>query len=396
MIYDCIIIGGGAAGLMCAATMPQPVRGLLLEKTPRAGTKLLMSGSGQCNITHAGSIKDFTPAYGPAGKKVRSCLYKYSNLELMDFMEAGGVPLVTREDGKVFPQSMDSHDVLYNFMRCAKKNGFEIEYNCSVEHIKQLDDGKWTVTAGSQDYTCRNLVIASGGCSYPTSGSDGSLFNVLSDDLGIIITELKPSLAPVKVAEYPYTELSGISFESPSVSFWDGDKKLIQYEDAVLFTHKDFSGPGILNISKYASVGCQMKINYVHPLNYEDVLSRLKIATANSKADMNNILASEFDLPKRFCQNLVSRYGEGLKNLAKALTGETFVVNSVAGFNKAMATAGGIELSQVKLQTMEFKSLPGLFAIGECLDVDGMTGGYNLQFCYSSARACGVRITELL
>ena len=126
MIYDCIIIGGGAAGLMCAATMPNQIRGLILEKTPRAGTKLLMSGSGQCNITHAGSIKDFTPAYGAAGKKIRSCLYKYSNLELMDFLEDGGVPLVTREDGKVFPQSMDAHDVLYFFMHCAKKNGFDL------------------------------------------------------------------------------------------------------------------------------------------------------------------------------------------------------------------------------------------------------------------------------
>jgi predicted Rossmann fold flavoprotein len=218
----------------------------------------------------------------------------------------------------------------------------------------------------------------------------------MSNDLDINITELKPALAPVKVVEYPYTELSGISFDAPAVSFWDGDKKLIQYEDAVLFTHKDFSGPGILNISKYTSAGCQMKINYVYPLNYEDVLSRLKEATAKSKADMNNILASEFDLPKRFCQNLVSRYGEGLKALAKALTNETFAVTSVAGFNKAMATSGGIELSQVKLQTMEFKSYPGLFAIGECLDVDGMTGGYNLQFCYSSARACGLRVIELL
>lgn len=396
MIYDCIIIGAGAAGLMCAASMPKAVNGLILEKTSRAGTKLLMSGSGQCNITHAGSIKDFTPKYGKNGNKVRSCLYKYNNVELMDFLESGGVPLVTRDDGKVFPESMDAHDVLYFFMRCAKKNGFEIRYDSGVESIECCEDGTWKVTAGDTEFITFNLVAATGGCSYPTSGSDGSLFGVLSRDLGITVTELKPSLAPVQVSGYPYADLSGISFDPASVSIWHGDKKLIQYEDALLFTHKDFSGPGVLNISKYASAGDSLKINYVYPLNYEQVLERLKAASKGSRADMSNILCAEFDLPKRFCQSMVARFGEGLKALAQALTADTFTISSVSGFNKAMATSGGIELSQMKLTNMEFKALPGLFAIGEALDIDGMTGGYNLQFCYSSGRACGVRVCERL
>ena len=158
-IYDVIIVGAGASGLFAAASAdfhangnasdsPKDgassfsdgsFKGLILEKTPRAGTKLLMSGSGQCNITHAGSIKEFVNCYGDKGKKIRSCLYKHSNIKLMEFLEENGVEVYTREDGKVFPVSMDAHDVLYMLLKLTKRNGFEIKYNSAVTAIKPLE-----------------------------------------------------------------------------------------------------------------------------------------------------------------------------------------------------------------------------------------------------------------
>ena len=415
-IYDVIIIGAGASGLFAAAAADLDAKGLILEKTSRPGTKLLMSGSGQCNITHAGSIKDFVDCYGDKGKKIRSCLYKHSNLELMDFLESNGVEVFTREDGKVFPRSMDAHDVLYMLLRKAKKNGFELKCDSEVAGLRQApdndingqinsDDGAsplWQVICGDTAYTARNVIIATGGCSYPTTGSDGSFFNVLSEDLNINITELKPSLTPIQVNEYPYGELSGISFESIHTSIWHKDKtapagsekKIADTCDDLLFTHKDLSGPAVINISKYAVPGSKLKINYLHPLNYEQVLDRLKSAFHGAKGSTANILAAEFDLPKRFCQLFVERHGEALKNLAHGLTGEEFVINSVSGFNKAMATAGGIDLRQLSTATFGFKEYPGLYAIGEALDVDGITGGYNLQFAYSSARATMVTVQK--
>ncbi|MBQ3184492.1 MAG: aminoacetone oxidase family FAD-binding enzyme, partial [Firmicutes bacterium] len=366
-------------------------KGLILEKTARPGTKLLMSGSGQCNITHAGSIKDFIGCYGDKGKKLRSCLYKHSNLALMEFLEDNGVEVFTREDGKVFPKSMDAHDVLYMLLRKAKKNGFELKCGSEVTRLLQATDS-WTVTANDTLYHARNVIIATGGCSYPTTGSDGSFFNVLRNDLSIEITELKPSLTPIQVNEYPYAELSGVSFENINTYIWHKYKKIAETCEDLLFTHKDLSGPAVINISKYAQPGGKLKINYLHPLNYEQVLSMLKSAFHGAKGSTANIIASEFDLPKRFCQLFTARHGEALKNLAHNLTGEEFVINSVSGFNKSMATAGGIALDQINTSTFGFKNHPGLYAIGEALDVDGITGGYNLQFAYSSAKSAMVTV----
>ena len=393
MIYDCIIIGAGTSGLMCAAAMKRPLNGLILEKTGQAGTKLLMSGSGQCNITHAGSIKDFIKCYGKNGSRIRSCLYKYNNRILIEFLENNGVNTVTRDDGKVFPASMDAHDILDLMLKKAKANGFTLQYKSPVTGINR-SDSVWCVKAGNSSYMANNVVIASGGCSYPSTGSDGSIFKVLSYDLDIKVTELKPALSSIQVKNYPYGELSGISFNNVLVSIWRDGLKAIQNEGPVLFTHNDLSGPGILNISKYASARDTLRINYLYPLNYEQVLAKLKTACNGSSSDISNILASEFTIPKRFCQNIVSRYGSSLKNLANQLTGEEFTISSISGFKKAMATNGGIDVSQLNTSSMEFKELPGIFAVGEVLDIDGNTGGYNLQFAFSSACAAAAAIID--
>lgn len=449
MIYDCIIIGAGASGLFCGASMETPLKGLILEKTASPGTKLLMSGSGQCNITHSGSIKEFINCYGSNGNKIRNCLYKYNNLSLMEFLEENGVPTVTRSDGKVFPVSMDAHDILDLLIKKSRKNGFEIKENENVTGISHLslspesrntqdypnesdceNSGDrsslktstiWQIQTQSTSYRAHTVVFAAGGCSYPKTGSDGSIFPVLKKDLGMDILPLKPALASLRVTEYPYSELSGISFENAQIMIIknkqnasEDNSKVKNKDDSyrlhgngkkskgpirnigpVLLTHKDFSGPAVLNISKFADAGDILKINYLYPLNQEQIFKTLKDATHGSKSDLANIITDTFSLPKRFSQSLIKRCGNSLKVLTSHLAGEEFVIASSSGFNTAIATSGGVNLSQINLTTMESKQHTGVFFIGEMLDIDGITGGYNLQFAYSSAKAAAAKICPL-
>lgn len=403
MIYDCIIIGAGAAGLFCAASMEKKINGLILEKTPRTGTKLLMSGSGQCNITHAGSIKDFITRYGENGRKIRTCLYKYSNLQLTDFLENNGIRTKTRDDGKIFPASMDAREILDMLLRLSHENGFGIKYDSPVKHISMLSIGTpggiadsdiWQIKTDRDHFLTKKVVIASGGCSYPATGSDGSLFRVLREDLGLDITKLRPALSPVLVEEYPYEQLSGISFDPAGITIMRDGKIISKNSDALLLTHRDMSGPAVLNISKYVLPADRLIIDYVYPATYEQVVSDLKQDLSGSGRDAASLIAARYRLPKRFCQLLVSRYGASPKKLAHALTGECFTVKDVAGFGKAMVTSGGIDMKEIKTSTMELKKHPGIYSIGEVCDIDGETGGYNLQFAYSSARAAAADISD--
>ena len=403
MIYDCIIIGAGAAGLFCAASMEKKINGLILEKTPRTGTKLLMSGSGQCNITHAGSIKDFITRYGENGRKIRTCLYKYSNLQLTDFLENNGIRTKTRDDGKIFPASMDAREILDMLLRLSHENGFGIKYDSPVKHISMLSIGTpggiadsdiWQIKTDRDHFLTKKVVIASGGCSYPATGSDGSLFRVLREDLGLDITKLRPALCPVLVEEYPYEQLSGISFDPAGITIMRDGKIISKNSDALLLTHRDMSGPAVLNISKYVLPADRLIIDYVYPATYEQVVSDLKQDLSGPGRDAASLIAARYRLPKRFCQLLVSRYGASPKKLAHALTGECFTVKDVAGFGKAMVTSGGIDMKEIKTSTMELKKHPGIYSIGEVCDIDGETGGYNLQFAYSSARAAAADISD--
>lgn len=395
MIYDCLIVGAGAAGLFCGSAFSHKINGLILEKTKRIGTKLLMSGSGQCNITHDGSIKDFIPCYGKNGGKIRSCLYQYHNDHLREFLASNGVETFVREDGKVFPKSLDAKEVRDMLVSKCQSNGFSIRTECEVTGLSARD-GLWEVATTGGTYTAKSVVLATGGCSYPTSGSDGSIFAVLARDLGIDIVQPKPALSPLKVKDYPFTEISGISFPGADASIYHEGKKITDNTGGLLFTHRDFSGPAVMNISKYGENGDNLVLNYLYPLQYEEVFAKLKKAMSGSKESTANLIAGTFDVPKRFARIIADRIGNSPKELAKALTGDTFTITSIGSFNQAMATAGGISLKEINTKTMELKKHPNLYAIGEVLDIDGITGGYNLQFAYSSAMEAYTMLSQNL
>lgn len=395
MVYDVIIAGGGAAGLYCACGMDRKVNGLILEGSSSPGQKLLISGGGMCNLSHGGSVKDFIPCYFEAGPKIRSCLYKYGNLKLMEFFRDRGLPLYTRDDGKIFPESERAKDVLDALVRGAGEKGFEIMTGRKVDRITPPYEGSlWEITAGGKTFRCRNLVIACGGSSFPKTGSDGSVLGVLSRDipgLSESIVKPQPALAPVYVEGYPYGGLSGVSFSRVSAAaFAPNGKPLAKVTGPLLFAEKFLSGPVILHISRYLKPGCKLSINYlpdakITAKEINGLLSESRKSPANTAAEI-------FGLPKSFTQLLEDESCGKLSAISRRLMADTFTVLKVAGFDAAMATRGGVSLDAVSTKTFEVKSCPGLFIIGETLDVDGMTGGYNLQFAFSSAMAAAARI----
>lgn len=526
--YDTIVIGAGAGGLFFGAACPASADVLILEKTKKAGTKLLMSGSGQCNVTHGGSIKEFLSCYGANGKKIRSCLYKHNNIELRRFLSELGVESYEREDGKVFPVSMRADDVRNALLTACAKNGVEIRYGEAVTAVEVLDseckpatenaeidagaspsceslsrsvgmvfDGEanhatsdtptdtssgvsegtpytnfkgvptdrlryrlhtssgavWggqlkprflLRTSSGAVWGCRHLVVACGGASYPSTGSDGELLKSLARDLPrLTVAPLHPALVPVFVENYPFAELSGISFHDVEIKIFSSgqstaksdsnaeadldlsaentksissqtqksntDKqknnkksttalKLSNPVGDLLLTHKNFSGPVILNNSGYLQNGYGLEINFVFPYNNNDMLSRLKSDSVGNRKQISTYIAENFSLPRKLitavleminiCDKPMAQLsGKELSRIAEAFAKSRFTVAGTAGFRQAMATAGGISLDSVTLSDMQSKEYPGLYFIGEVLDINGDTGGYNLQFAYSSARS---------
>lgn len=424
VIYERIIIGGGAAGLFCAASASVS-GGLILEASPSAGRKLLLSGSGQCNLTHGGSIRDFISHYGENGTKIRSALYQANNLLLIETMESLGVSLMEREDGKLFPRSLKASHVLRALLDAAAGNGYKLIPDFRVGSIRPQEDGTYTVSPvgkhatgehAVEEYRTKKLVIAAGGCSFPDTGSDGNIFPIL-ESLGIQIIPPAPALTPVFVQDYPYGELSGISFPDAEVTL--GKHRL---RGGLLLTHRGFSGPAVLNLSRYAKPGDPFKINYLPDLLAPDGCMRHgspcseKATSRSSPASRRQISGNKKQavhyfsdqfrgcgLPVRLIETMLPRAGIDPHSPAASLSGkkltefyrllacDTFSISGLGGFRTAMVTRGGVALSEINLKTFECKKLPGLYVIGESLDIDGDTGGYNLQFAFSSGRLAAMQ-----
>ena len=440
MIYDVIIIGAGAAGLFAGASMTGPVKGLIIEKSSSPGKKLLMSGAGQCNLTRGGSIKDFIPHYGKNGPQIRSILYRFNNQNLIDFFQSRNVPLFERGDGKIFPKSLQSHEVLHCLVDSCINNSLKFIYSSPVTGIS-LENTKekalnsednvihtaeskksntnvtydlnskeptsiYSVYCGKIFYQTRKLIVTSGGCSYPASGSDGKLFNILKN-MGIQINPTRPALVPIHIYDYPFQNLSGISFPKASISIYSRsyESKIAEARDALLLTHNCFSGPAILNISRYAWPEDLISINY-YPLKSKDLICKelSKLIVGNSKQLItilyeyfnSGLSKSTVDIPKRFLEVICSRCSTDptqkssqvsytiLKSITNLMANDTYCIQSLGGYNIAMVTSGGVSLDEVDKKTLESKIYPNLYFAGEVLDVDGDTGGYNLQFAFSS------------
>ncbi len=400
--YNTVIIGGGPAGLFCALQVAgtgsrHPHRRVLvLEKKPSCGRKLLITGSGQCNLTHGGEINAFFAHYGDHGRFLRPALMNCTNRDLIAFFNDQGVATVTEKGEKIFPETKKSSDVLELLLSECKKRGVEIHCN-EAGYDVAAKDGRFVLKSGVAGYHADNLVIATGGASYPATGSSGDGY-ALARQLGQPVTEvISPGLSPVYIEDYHFSDLSGISFENISFSLFRDNKKISQQRGDLLFTHTGLSGPGVLDLSRYIAPGDLLKISFIPDMDTEtfrkDLTERFQ---ANGTKQVKTIL-SEYPLPERFVKRIFeltevspeltsAHLSKKLRNrLIINLTELPFRVKKLAGFDKAMVTRGGISLGRINQKTMESQLVPRLYFIGEVLDIDGDTGGYNLQAAFSTA-----------
>jgi hypothetical protein len=405
MTYDLIIIGAGAAGLFAAANSPVGWKTLVLENTHCAGQKLLLTGNGQCNLTNNCSIKSFLLRYGDNGKRLRSVLFPFSNIALMDFFEQHALPLSVREDGKVFPASMKSTDILNLLLKLGCERGVSFLYNSAVVDFAVYYEGmcgRYIIKTAEKEFFAGNVLVATGGMSYSQTGSDGSFFSCL-ERFGITLVPRRPALTPVFVRNYPYSELSGLTFPYVTIELIKSDvKKSVKSDGSLLFTHKGFSGPVVLELSRYVSHGDILKINYlpkrlVSGNARDDLYADLIRSASGCSKQIITLLESVFKLARSFLEHICRCFdispdekasrlsGRQISDLVNRIVADTFEVSGTGEFSTAMATAGGVSLTEVNLRTMEALRFPNLYFAGEVLDIDGDTGGYNLQFAVSSA-----------
>lgn len=397
---DVVIIGAGPAGLFCAIQAALPGhRVLLLEKNPDPGAKLLLSGSGQCNITHDGEIREFLSHYGDHGKQVRPALFGFTNEDLREFFRKRGLAMITDENGKVFPETRRSADVLALLLEECKKQGVDLRCSEPATGARLTADG-FEITTPETTYLTPVLVLATGGASYPRTGSTGDGYRI-SESLGQPLTETAPALTPLLVRDYPFAALSGISFERMHFSVWRKGKKLIDRTGDILFTHLGLSGPGILDASRYIHPDDVVKLSFVGNLKQEEFVADLaKRIEENRSWQISTILAA-YPIPERLNRKLLNLSGipddlrcnhfsaEQRSRLITNCTQFPLTIEAPGGFSVAMVTRGGVALDGVNLKTMESKIIPNLYFAGEVLDIDGDSGGYNLQAAFSTGFLAG-------
>lgn len=441
--YDLIVVGGGPSGLFCALNClpgnlhPYNIRHerrrkggmtgpagrkapkiLVLEKKGSLGRKLLISGLGRCNITHDGDIQSFLHHYGDRGRFLRPALLGFTNLDLISFFKERGLNMIREKSGKIFPDTMRSADVLNILKEECRAKGIIIKCGQAVSSIEKVEGGFSVCSqlecmdAGncSRIYSGRMLVLATGGCSYPATGSSGDGYE-FARRLGHSIIDPGPALVPVDIRDYPFSELAGVSLADMKVSLYCG-LKAKEHRGDILFTHGGLSGPGILDLSRYIRAGDTLKLSFVAE-SERQALDRW-IATegqTSGSRSLHSLLSAHpvlKPLPDRILKSIlqISGISPGLQAaqlsrekrnaLLENLTSLPLVVSDTCGYNQAMTTRGGVDTAEVNPRSMQSRLVEGLYLVGEVLDVDGDCGGYNLQAAFSTAMLAGRSIKSAL
>ena len=410
-MYDIIIIGGGAAGLMAAISAQEQgaKKILLLERMSALGRKLRITGKGRCNLTNSAPIEDF-PKYFPGnGRFLYSALRQFSNQDLMAFFEQRHVTLKTERGGRVFPLSDQAADIVDALKYALGKT--TVLQNARVKKIL-FADGKVSgvETWQGERYQAPNVILATGGASYPATGSSGDGY-ALAKAAGHTIVPLHPALVPLEVEEeLVVKELQGLSLRNVSAQVWLGEQKVAEEFGEMLFTHFGLTGPIILSLSAQlakkwkegADVSdASIKINLKPALTEEVLDKRLqrdfnKFTRKQLKNALSELLPSKMIpviidlafLDEDKAVNQITR--EERQRILQQMTALTFTVTKPRPLAEAIVTAGGVSVKEVNPKTMESKLLQGLFFAGEVLDIDAYTGGFNLQAAFSTGYVAGI------
>ena len=400
-----IVCGGGAAGMMAAGTAAEYAdKVILIEKNDRLGKKLRITGKGRCNITNACEIEDMIGMYPVNGKFLYSALYTFSNESIIDLLERYGVKTKTERGGRVFPVSVDARDVVSAMKKYALKQNVELVRDEVKELI--IENGKIRGVKTAMDkYTADKVILCNGGASYPQTGSDGSGYK-LAKSAGHTIIEPTPSLVPLTVSQKWCKDLMGLSLKNVEVKAYSSkNKKLYSGFGEMLFTHFGVSGPLILSLSahikKEIKNGVYITIDLKPALTDEQLDLRI-LRDFEKQKNKHIINALDALLPKKLIPIIIELADipphkavcEITKAERKRLTDILKCVHlDITGYrpiSEAIVTSGGVKTSEINSSTMESKLIKGLYFAGEIIDVDGYTGGFNLQVAWSTGYLAGI------
>ncbi len=411
MAYDLIVIGGGAAGMLAAleaARMGTSVA--ILERNPKVGRKIYITGKGRCNVTNHSDVETVLAAIPQNSRFLYGAITRTPPSYVEEFFEKQGVPLKVERGNRVFPQSDKASDIIDALFFALKRLGVGIIQDRAVEVVEE--DGKVVgVIAQRKDYPCKAVILATGGASYPATGSTGDGYP-MAEALGHTIVTPKPSLIPLEIAGDLCGKMQGLSLKNVSLKVKNNKNKVV-YEEMgeMLFTHFGITGPLVLSASahmrdfKKNSFTCSIDLKPA--LDEQTLDSRLlRELGEQSNKDIPNVLGNLLprlmipvalevaEIPAdRKCRDLTK--GER-RRLLEFLKGFQLTVKGPRPIAEAIITSGGIKVSEVDPKTMMSKKVEGLYFAGELLDVDAYTGGFNLQIAWATGRAAGIAAAEAL
>ncbi len=401
-----LIIGGGAAGMMAAVTAAGNGHDVYVyEKNEKLGKKIFITGKGRCNVTNAGTMEELFASVISNPKFLYSAFYGFNNEQTMDFFENLGVRLKIERGNRVFPVSDHSSDIIRGLEKEMERLGVKIFLNSEVSELI-INDGEITglLLKSGKRITADAVIVATGGISYASTGSTGDGYR-FAESSGHRLTECLPSLVPMEVKEWYAKELQGLSLKNVTAAIYDGKKKLYEEFGEMLFTHYGVSGPIIISASSYIGKKLQKKelklvIDLKPALDPDQLDQRILRDFEGNKnrqfknsadrlfpAKLTPVMIELSDIsPEKRVHDITREerrhFVELIKHFEMTLTG-------LRGYNEAIITKGGVSVKDIDPGTMESKRVKGLYFAGEVLDLDALTGGYNLQIAWSTGYAAG-------
>lgn len=403
MNCELVVIGGGAAGLMCAYQAAcRGVDTVLLDPNRQLGRKLRITGKGRCNVTNNCDIKTFMANIPGDGRFLFSALNRFSPADTMAFFENAGLPLKTERGNRVFPVSDNANDVAGTLVRLCERSGVKVIHTRAKRII--APDGQVEAVESAQGIiNCRAAAVCTGGLSYPLTGSDGTGYE-FAKALGHSIIETRPSLVPLESDDEYCAQMQGFSLKNVALSVYEDEKLIYKEQGEMLFTHFGVSGPLVLSASahmrRFGKAVYRLSIDLKPALDEKKLDARiLRDFDKYSNREFKNalvdlagytmvpVLVALSGIPENTKVNSITREQRlGLVRLFKAFPVSISGTRPIA---EAIVTSGGVNTKEVNPRTMESKLVQGLYFAGEVLDLDGYTGGFNLQIAWSTGFVAG-------
>lgn len=401
-----VVVGGGPAGMMAAIAASKNNKVILIEKNNKLGKKLFITGKGRCNVTNNKDISEFFDYIPTNPHFLYSALYTFTNEDTVKFFNERGVELKVERGDRVFPSSDKSSDIIKAFEKTLMEKNIEIKLGIAVKELKVENNKITSVILDNDDYIeCDNVILATGGASYPQTGSNGDGFRFCKS-LGHNVVSIKPSLVPIEINEAWVKDLQGLSLRNVQLTLLDKNNKIIFKEQGeMLFTHFGISGPLCLSASSLIKPGEKYKIilNLKPALSEKELDLRiqkdfLKYNNKDFKNALNDLFPQKLipiminlsKIPENQKVNSITK--EQRKFFLNLISNLTMDVRGLRSIEEAIVTSGGIDTKEIDPSTMKSKVVSNLSFAGEVIDVDAYTGGYNVQIAISTGFIAGSKI----